>query len=169
VEIWDSHSPAAADAPAPFTTIPSLAPGKLVWESWPTTTADLGGSGGDKHTGDWFRARFPLPPELTEVGASASVNMSGFSSGNVFINGHHLAYFNLAEGSCTKCAKGGFGCWPDGDYVPLSCGRPTQDMYHVPPEWLHAGVGSDGGGESFLRVHWVAVPKALRARRVNRR
>eukprot|EP01047_Picozoa_sp_COSAG01_P025405 COSAG01_NODE_1603_length_9758_cov_7.506471_8_plen_144_part_00 len=26
-----------------------------------------------------------------------------------------------------------------------------------------------GGGESFLRVHWVAVPKALRARRVNRR
>jgi hypothetical protein len=26
-----------------------------------------------------------------------------------------------------------------------------------------------GGGESFLRVHWVAVPKGLRARRVNRR
>jgi hypothetical protein len=25
-----------------------------------------------------------------------------------------------------------------------------------------------GGGESFLRVHWVAVPEALRARRVNR-
>jgi hypothetical protein len=29
--------------------------------------------------------------------------------------------------------------------------------------------GSSGGGESFMRVHWVAVPKALRARRVNRR
>jgi hypothetical protein len=29
--------------------------------------------------------------------------------------------------------------------------------------------GGGGGGESFLRVHWVAVPKALRARRVNRR
>jgi hypothetical protein len=26
-----------------------------------------------------------------------------------------------------------------------------------------------GGGESFLCVHWVAVPKATRARRVNRR
>jgi hypothetical protein len=26
-----------------------------------------------------------------------------------------------------------------------------------------------GGGESFLRVHWVAVPKALRTRRVNNR
>jgi hypothetical protein len=32
-----------------------------------------------------------------------------------------------------------------------------------------AGGGGGGGGESFLRVHWVAVPKALRARRVNRR
>jgi hypothetical protein len=31
-----------------------------------------------------------------------------------------------------------------------------------------AGYGS-GGGESFLRAHWVAVPKALRARRANRR
>jgi hypothetical protein len=25
------------------------------------------------------------------------------------------------------------------------------------------------GGESFLRVHWVAVPEGLRARRANRR
>jgi hypothetical protein len=25
------------------------------------------------------------------------------------------------------------------------------------------------GGESFMHVHWVAVPKTLRARRVNRR
>eukprot|EP01049_Picozoa_sp_SAG25_P007205 SAG25_NODE_574_length_6809_cov_44.177943_7_plen_580_part_01 len=31
---------------------------------------------------------------------------------------------------------------------------------------LHRGAG--WRGESFLRVHWVAVPKALRARRVNR-
>jgi hypothetical protein len=31
------------------------------------------------------------------------------------------------------------------------------------------GGGSDGSnGESFLRVHWVAMPKVLRARRVNR-
>eukprot|EP01047_Picozoa_sp_COSAG01_P026762 COSAG01_NODE_1735_length_9365_cov_3.816318_11_plen_150_part_00 len=31
------------------------------------------------------------------------------------------------------------------------------------------GGGGGGGGESFLRVHWVAVPKAVRARRVNNR
>eukprot|EP01047_Picozoa_sp_COSAG01_P033798 COSAG01_NODE_2504_length_7555_cov_3.189646_7_plen_198_part_00 len=30
------------------------------------------------------------------------------------------------------------------------------------------GGGGGGGGESFLRVHWVAVPKALRARRASR-
>jgi hypothetical protein len=30
------------------------------------------------------------------------------------------------------------------------------------------GGGRADGGESFLRVHWVAVPEALRARRVNR-
>jgi hypothetical protein len=31
------------------------------------------------------------------------------------------------------------------------------------------GSGGGGGGESFPRVDWVAVPQALRARRVNRR
>ena len=30
------------------------------------------------------------------------------------------------------------------------------------------GGGGGDGGESFLRVHWVAVPEAMRARRVNR-
>jgi hypothetical protein len=32
-----------------------------------------------------------------------------------------------------------------------------------------SGGGGGGGGESFLCVDWVAVPEALRARRVNRR
>eukprot|EP01047_Picozoa_sp_COSAG01_P006352 COSAG01_NODE_229_length_21089_cov_575.019194_23_plen_141_part_00 len=32
---------------------------------------------------------------------------------------------------------------------------------------LHSS--DDDGGESFLRVHWVAVPQAMRARRANRR
>jgi hypothetical protein len=32
-----------------------------------------------------------------------------------------------------------------------------------------SAASRSGGGESFLRVHWVAVPKELRARRINRR
>jgi hypothetical protein len=31
----------------------------------------------------------------------------------------------------------------------------------------HAGRAGSAAGESFPRVHWVAVPKALRARRAN--
>jgi hypothetical protein len=34
--------------------------------------------------------------------------------------------------------------------------------------WL-CEPGPAAGGESFLRVYWVAVPEAVRARRVNRR
>ena len=39
---------------------------------------------------------------------------------------------------------------------------------HTEPCGGGGGGGGRGGGESSLRVHWVAVPKALRARRVNR-
>ena len=37
VELWDSHSPAGADTPTPYLPIPSLAPGTLKWETWPST------------------------------------------------------------------------------------------------------------------------------------
>jgi hypothetical protein len=39
---------------------------------------------------------------------------------------------------------------------------------HGPRRSLHASTPTAMGGESFLRVHWVAVPKALRARRLNK-
>jgi hypothetical protein len=54
------------------------------------------------------------------------------------------------------------------DLPPSPHGSRDDDPVH--------GQASQGGGaararrgESFLRVHWVAVPEALRARRVNRR
>ena len=101
---------------------------------------------GRDHRGDWYRAGFTLPAGLSVEGAGAStlsVNMSGFGSGNLFVNGQHLAYFNLAPGNSSKCSKGGFGCWPDGDYVPGWSGKPTQDCYHIPPEWLTVSGGAD--------------------------
>ena len=67
------------------------------------------------------------------------------------MNGHHLGYFNLVRGNCSVCAKGGFGCWPNGDYVPGRCNAPTQDVYHVPPEWLRRA-----SAENELLV-WNAV------------
>jgi hypothetical protein len=42
-------------------------------------------------------------------------------------------------------------------------GAGVEDLARLVPRLL------GGGGESFLRVHWVAVPKAMRARRANRR
>jgi hypothetical protein len=44
----------------------------------------------------------------------------------------------------------------DGSAVPVRAGQA-------------AAAGSGEAGESFLRVHWIAVPMAMRARRVNRR
>eukprot|EP01047_Picozoa_sp_COSAG01_P050942 COSAG01_NODE_5200_length_4415_cov_3.887396_2_plen_104_part_00 len=44
--------------------------------------------------------------------------------------------------------------------------EPVHDAASVAHGDAPPGVGV---GESFMRVHWVAVPKALRARRVNRR
>jgi hypothetical protein len=35
------------------------------------------------------------------------------------------------------------------------------------PRCRHSGAPATARGESFLRVHWVAVPEALRARRVS--
>jgi hypothetical protein len=66
-----------------------------------------------------------------------SINMTGFGQGNLFLNGHHVAYFDLVDGACSHPPKGGFGNWPGASYVPGACGVPTQDCYHVPPEWLH--------------------------------
>eukprot|EP01047_Picozoa_sp_COSAG01_P044961 COSAG01_NODE_4108_length_5340_cov_53.162183_3_plen_245_part_00 len=55
--------------------------------------------------------------------------------------------------------------------------QPTRTVrsLHVAAAALHGGcdlapaAAHGGAGELFLRVHWVAVPKAVRARRVNRR
>lgn len=140
--LWDSHSVHGLDTPAPFTSIPNLTPGKLRWETWPANDR-----GSQKHIGDWYRARFSLPAGAESFqGPNAktlSVNMSGFGSGHVFFNGFHLGFYNLARGNCSKCPRGGFGCWPDGDYVAGTCGLPTQDCYHVPPEALQAAPNGD--------------------------
>jgi hypothetical protein len=57
--------------------------------------------------------------------------------------------------------------------VTLACVLPRRARAAVLPALAALASADDGraapGGESFPRVHWVAVPKALRARRVIRR
>lgn len=64
----------------------------------------------------------------------------------------------MAPGNCSKCSKGGFGCWPDGDYVPGGCGVPTQECFHIPPEVLvvaNATISSSAAAENELLI-WSA-------------
>jgi hypothetical protein len=137
--LWNSHIEKELERPAPYTAIPSLAPGKLSWSSWNGNQTDS-----HNHTllGTWYRTRFSLASPTSAADHSTllsfSVNVSGFSSGNLFVNGFHLGFFTMAPGNCSKCSKGGFGCWPDGDYVPGGCGVPTQECFHIPPEVLVA-------------------------------
>jgi hypothetical protein len=134
--LWDSYVNSATETPAPYVKIPV----NLTWSTWPQNyTSYVPGTQyvPSKHQGDWYRTnRFELPSNVLEGTASISINMSGFSAGNLFVNGHHAGYFNLCAGNCSLCAKGGFGCWPMGSYVPMQCGKATQDCYAVPPEWL---------------------------------
>ena len=40
--------------------------------------------------------------DLAKAAATISVNLSGFGSGNAFVNGEHIGYYNLAAGNCSK-------------------------------------------------------------------
>jgi len=96
-------------------------PLKLRWSEW-WADADVGGW--------WRRAAF----DRTEPGLGSQrpllVNVTGLYVGNLFVNGHHVATFSTFPGNCT----GGAGeC---NSFLPESCGRPTQDAYQVPEEFL---------------------------------
>lgn len=65
-----------------------------------------------------------------------SINMTGFGQGNVFLNGVHVTYFNLQFGECYR-PPGGVNAHGTCDtYIWDRCDKPTQDCYHVPPEWI---------------------------------
>eukprot|EP01049_Picozoa_sp_SAG25_P014454 SAG25_NODE_2563_length_1530_cov_66.713935_2_plen_77_part_00 len=59
--------------------------------------------------------------------------------------------------------------WPWAHRSPPLTGPSTLPGTFEEPLDLLARLPSLRNGESFTRVHWVAVPKVLRARRVNRR
>ena len=136
--------------------------GQLAWESW------QGGKG------TYYKTNFKLSPSLPAE-AQVSINMTGFGQGNLFVNGVHVAYFNLQDGECFHPPGGVnnhgscLGCVGPGArgeirhqgsvvgvcvdvcvarlfcrssrhrYIKERCDKPTQDCYHVAPEWLHRG------------------------------
>jgi len=86
----------------------------------------------------WFKASFDLPTALTPAGVMPppfALDMSGMNKGAVWVNGHHLGryYLIIAGGDCSACSY-------IGNYDPgrcrSGCGEPSQQYYHVPPDWL---------------------------------
>ena len=90
-----------------------------------------GGGGG----GTWYRTSFARPQ--LPAGAQVSFNLTGFGQGNLFINGVHVVYFNLENGECFHAPGGVNGHGSCFSYILERCDKPTQDCYHVPPEWIH--------------------------------
>jgi hypothetical protein len=84
--------------------------------------------------GTWYKSTFQRP--TLPAGAQLSVNLTGFVQGNLFLNGIHVAFYDLVLGNCSKPPHGEFGYWCADGYVPGRCGLPTQDTYHIPPEWV---------------------------------
>ena len=70
----------------------------------------------------WYSAQFPAV-ELPSTGSGAGItfsvliDMSGFTRGHAFVNGHDIGRYWLIDGSD---------------------GQPTQSLYHIPVDWLAA-------------------------------
>jgi hypothetical protein len=102
-------------------------------------SSDTGNPAAGRHAGAAAKKARVAPPTATQDGAMAAAPSS-----------RQLAPV-VAGGSEPALSRS------PASPQPLACG--PEDV-----EWLWGQ-----GGESFLCVHWVAVPKALRARCVNRR
>lgn len=102
----------------------------LKWSTWKNENKSASDA-----KGTWYGTTFSLDPSLP-AGAQVSVNLTGFGQGNLFLNGVHVAYFNIEDGSCASPPGGVNGHGSCLGYVESRCGKPTQDTYHVPPEWL---------------------------------
>jgi len=74
----------------------------------------------------WFQTLFTLK----DYKDSLAIELSGMNRGHAYVNGHHIGRYSLVEGRCkgrlTKCEHFDEG----------SCGKPTQRLYHIPPDWL---------------------------------
>jgi hypothetical protein len=131
-KLWYSEPTTIDGVGQPY--VPALT-APLTWTSWNNSIDDKGAG---SSSGTWYRTTFEKP--TMPAGAQMSVNLTGFGTGNMFLNGVHVVYFDLTYGECFR-APGGVNfhgsCL---SYVESRCDKPTQDCYHVPPEWIAAGT-----------------------------
>lgn len=118
----------------------------LQWRTWKNENKSAPDA-----KGIWYGTSFSLDSSLP-AGAQVSVNLTGFGQGNLFLNGVHVAYFNLEDGSCASPPGGVNGHGSCLGYIESRCGKPTQDCYHVPPEWLTKSQGTMLAGANEMMV-----------------
>jgi len=63
----------------------------------------------------WYYGEFPAVTTPSSGVYSVLIDMSGFTRGHAFVNGHDIGRYWLIHGSD---------------------GKPTQSLYHIPPDWL---------------------------------
>ena len=66
----------------------------------------------------WYYAQFPAVQTPGSGVYSVLIDMTGFTRGHAFVNGHDIGRYWLIAGSD---------------------GQPTQQLYHIPPDWLVQG------------------------------
>jgi hypothetical protein len=84
-------------------------------------------------------------------------------------SGRRRAAAAAAEGGAPPQSATAAAAEPSPREAPPAFRPPPRPALQQRALVLRVGLSGGGGGESFRRVHWVAVPKAVRARRVNRR
>jgi len=83
----------------------------------------------------WWRASFDLPSATP--GTPFALDMTGMNKGFVWVNGHGLGRYYMiignGGGSCSCDYAGSFGPGK----CRVDCGKPSQQYYHVPRDWLN--------------------------------
>ena len=90
----------------------------------------------------WFQGHFDLPKGLHPFAGGAQpnqtavvVNLNGLNKGVAYVNGFNIGRYWLVLGQCDgDCAPPHHG--PHCFLHYTNCGKPTQDLYHVPFEEL---------------------------------
>jgi hypothetical protein len=105
---------------------------------------------------------------LQDQGTAGGWQGQGGGGADASKNGHKRPRSGMPPAHPPPCFSGGGG---RSGAVPRPRAKKPKAGRVLAVGKAGGGTGGTGGGggESFLRVHWVAVPKALRARRVNRR
>jgi len=76
----------------------------------------------------WFRTFFKLSSVQKNP---LALDLSVMNRGHAYVNGYDLGRYWLLSGSCTS------DLWCGCSFA--ECGKPSQSLYHIPPDWLRIG------------------------------